>query len=106
MRDKLAAWFQARFRVPTSAVGQFFFFGISEAVCFAVLVANTRAVAQGSYFWTAITDAGFGLQSFIVFKLAVDDKNGRTWAAGLGTTVGGVCGSLVSIFVTKHLYGQ
>lgn len=92
--------------VPQSSVGQFFFFAIAEAVSFFVIVANTRALAQGSYTWTALTDTLFSAQAFVIAKLMIDDKNGRTWAAGLGMTFGGTCGSLLSIFVTKRLYGE
>lgn len=93
-------------KVPKTAAGQFTLFMAVEAVSFFLVVANNRAVAQGNYWWTALTDTLFSLQAFAVFKLAVDDANGRTWAAGLGGTVGGVCGSLLSIWITKHVYGQ
>lgn len=91
--------------VPKSSVGQFLFFAAAEAISFFVIVANTRALAQGSYAWTAVTDTLFSAQSFVLAKLMIDDKNARSWAAGLGMTVGGTCGSLLSIYVTKRLYG-
>ena len=91
--------------VPQSKWGQFLFGFVSEFVSFFVIVANSRAVAQGSYQWTAATDAFFSLQKFAMGKLMIDKKEMRTWATGLGTIMGGTCGSLCSIFVTKHLYG-
>lgn len=93
-------------KVPVTASGQFLFFGVCEFFSFFLVVANNRATAQGNYLWTAITDGLFGLQGFALFKLAVDDANGRTWASGLGSTVGGVLGSLFSIWITKLVYGK
>lgn len=92
--------------VPRNRAGQFFFFGAIEFVSFFLIVANNRAVAQGNYMWTAVTDGLFGLQGFAVFKMAIDDPNARTWASGLGSTVGGTLGSMFSIWLTKRLYGQ
>jgi len=92
-------------RFPQSKVGQFSFMFLTEMVSFFIICANTRAIAQGTYFWTAVTDTLFSAQGFVVGKLMIDDKNARSWASGLGCTLGGTCGSLLSIFVTKHMYG-
>jgi hypothetical protein len=91
--------------IPRSRFGQFLFFAIENFICFFVLVANTRAFTQGSYFWTAITDTMFSLQGALVAKFTIEDKDGRSWAAIAGTTIGGTLGSLTSIWCTKHLYG-
>lgn len=93
--------------VPKTGSGQFLFFAAAEFVSFFIIVANSRSIAQGNYLWTGVTDTFFNLQAFVIMKLAIEDPNGRTWAAGLGATVGGTIGSLVSIWVTKHwLLGQ
>jgi hypothetical protein len=92
-------------KVPQSKVGQFVFAFVVEFISFFIIVANTRALAQGSYLWTGVTDFGFGIQAFAIGKLMIDNKECRTWAFGLGSTAGGTCGSLFSIFITKHLYG-
>jgi hypothetical protein len=76
-----------------------------EFIAYFIVVANTRAFTQGHYLWTAVTDFLFSLQSFVVAKLMVDHKELRTWSSGLGMACGGTCGSLLSIYVTKHLYG-
>ena len=91
---------------PKTRIGQFFFMFITELISFFIICANMRAVAQGSYFWTAVSDTLFSAQAFVIGKLMIDEPNARSWAAGLGCTIGGTCGSLVSIYVTKHLFGS
>lgn len=95
-----------KIRVPDSKVGQFLFFGITQFVAYFIIVANTIAYTHGHYMWTAITDAFYAGQSFIMIRLIAkeDDKKGL-WS-GLGYTVGGTLGSLASMWVTKHVYGQ
>lgn len=94
------------YRTPKTPLGQFLFFGLAEFLSFFIIVMNTRAVAQGSYLWTAITDSVFTLQGFALGKMMMDDANARTWYVGMGVVVGGTSGSLFSIFITKMLYGQ
>jgi len=91
---------------PKSKIGQFGFMFCTELISFFIICSNFRAVAQGSYFWTALTDTLFSAQAFVIGKLMIDEPNARSWSAGLGCTIGGTCGSLLSIFVTKHLYGR
>jgi hypothetical protein len=92
--------------VPKTARGQFLFFFVAELVCFFIIVANMRAVALANYLGAASTDLLFGLQAWGMMKLTVENAEARTFAGGIGTTLGGVCGTLLSIWVTKHLYGQ
>lgn len=92
--------------IPASRAGQFVFFFCETFISYFVIVANTRAFTQGNYLWTAITDSLFTLQGFIVAKLMIDDKDGRTFWCGAGSTLGGTLGSLASIWCTKHLYGS
>ena len=91
--------------LPDNKLKLFALFFVAEALSFFVICANMRAVAQGHYFWTSVTDTLFSAQSFLLAKLMIDNTKARGWAAGLGTTLGGTTGSLLSIFVTKHLYG-
>jgi hypothetical protein len=93
-------------RLPKTKLGMFLLFGIAEFFSFFIIVANTRAIAQGSYLWTAVTDTLFSAQSFLFAKLMIDNKEARSWSAGLGITIGGTCGSLLSIWLTKILYGH
>ncbi len=91
---------------PKTWYGQFLLMFITEFISFFIIVANTRAFTQGNYFWTAATDTLFSAQGFVMFKLMIDQKEARSWWSGAGCTLGGTCGSLFSIWVTKHLYGN
>jgi hypothetical protein len=93
-------------RVPKSAAGQFSFFFIAEMFCFFIIVANMRAVALANYMGAAATDLLFGLQAWSMMKLTVEHEEARTFAGGIGTTLGGVCGTLLSIWATKHVFGR
>lgn len=89
-----------------SPAGQFLFFGATELFSFFVITANFRAIAIGSYSWSAITDFATVLVNFAVGKMMMDDEKNRSWYVGFGFATGGTIGTLLSIFVTKHLYGR
>lgn len=91
-------------KAPSSRLGQFALLFVAEFISFFIIVANTRAFTHDSYFWTAITDTLFSLQSFAMVKLMMDDAKARSWWAGAGATLGGTCGSLLSIYVTRKLH--
>lgn len=78
---------------------------MAELISYFIIVANTRAFTQGLYFWTAITDAFFSAQQFILAKAMIDSKDARSFSSGLGCVLGGTSGSLLAIWVTKTLYG-
>ena len=99
---KRPAWLD----VPKSSAGQFLFFFVSELVCFFVIVANTRAVALANYLGAATTDMAFGIQAWAMLKITVENKDARTFAGGVGSTLGGTVGTLLSIWATKHLFGR
>jgi hypothetical protein len=90
-------------RAPTTKLGQFSLGLVAEFISFFIIVANTRVYTHGNYAWTIITDTLFSMQSFMMAKLMMDDKNGRSWYIGLGYTIGGTLGSCAAIFVTSHL---
>jgi hypothetical protein len=90
-------------KAPTTSIGQFSLMFVAQLVSFFIIVANTRAFTHGSYGWTTVTDTMFSAQAFCLGKLMMEDPNGRTWWSGLGMTIGGTIGSLLAIFVTKHL---
>lgn len=74
---------------------------------YALLVANGRAYVQGSYSWTAVTDALIATMNFIVFRKMVKDSNDDIHGPTLfGYVIGGTCGSLFSIWITKIIYGH
>lgn len=89
---------------PTTRLGQFSLAFAAEMIAFFIIVANTRAYTHGLYLWTALTDMAFSAQSFVVAKYMVDFKECRTFWSGLGFTLGGACGSLLGIWITKALY--
>ena len=93
------------FAVPQTRSGQFLFFFVSEFICFFIIVADTRAIALGSYLGATFTNLAFGMQAWLVQKLVVENKEARSIYAGLGSTIGGTCGTLLSILTTKHIYG-
>lgn len=78
----------------------------TEFLAFFLIVVNTRAYTQGLYLWTFFTDAFFISQSFWVAKWMVEAKEARGLGAYFGFLIGGTCGSLTAIFVTKFLYGR
>jgi hypothetical protein len=90
---------------PRSGPGRFLFFAVLQFIAYFVFVANTRAFTRGLYGWTAATDGWLAMQGFLMPRLIVKDEGGGAWAI-CGTIFGGVCGSLLSIFVTRHLYGN
>lgn len=51
-----------------------------------MLCASTRAMAAGLVGWTAITSFLFSAQSFIVWKIMVDDPKARIWWTGAGSS--------------------
>jgi len=91
-------------KAPSTHLGQFALLFVAEFISFFIVVANTRAFTHDNYLWTAITDTLFSAQKFAVAKLMMSDTKARTWWAGLGATLGGTCGSLLSIYVTKKFY--
>lgn len=92
--------------VPKSRFGQIAFFFGTQFLAYFLFVANTRAFTQASYGWTWVTDTMLAAQAFTVSKLMIDNKEARGWWAGVGYTLGGPMGSLLSILVTKKLYGH
>jgi len=93
-------------RLPRTHAGQFIFYGVAELVSFAIITANFRAIAQGNYLFAGLTDFMNLVQGFAIGKFLMDDAEQRTWYTGLGAAVGGTCGTLLAIWITKHVYGQ
>lgn len=91
-------------RLPNSKAARFALFFGSELVSFFFIASNFRALAQGLYAWTAFTDMFLVFQAAVISKLMIEDERCRGWLAIMGFTLGGACGSVLSIWVTKHLY--
>lgn len=92
-------------RVPDSKAARFALFFGSEMVSFFFIASNFRALSQGLYAWTALTDMFLVFQGMIIGKLMIEDERCRDWLAIIGFTLGGACGSVASIWVTKLVYG-
>jgi hypothetical protein len=93
-------------KVPENPYVRFVFFFASELFSFFFIASNFRALAKGLYFWTAITDMTLVFQGMLITKLMIEDEKSRDWVSIIAFTVGGACGSLLSIWVTKHLFGS
>jgi hypothetical protein len=93
-------------KAPANRLGQFLFFFLVEFISTLIIVANERAFVQGSYGWTAATELLWGAQSFVMWKLMIDDTNGRSWSSGAGMVIGATAGAEISILLTKILYGR
>lgn len=93
-------------RLPNSKLARFGLFFASEAVSFFFIAANFRAVALGLYFWTGITDMLLVFQGMMITRLMFDDERSRDWLSIAAFTLGGACGSVLSIYVTKHLWAS
>lgn len=77
---------------------------LTELISFFILCANTRAEAKGNIFWTAATNMAFDLVNFVIIKWIAEDSKFRTWQAGFSGSLGGALGSVLSIYVTTHLF--
>jgi hypothetical protein len=91
--------------VPESKAGKAAFFFFSQLVSYFLLAANFRAIAKGYYLYTASTDLLIAFQGIVVTKLMIEDKRSRDWVVVGAYTLGGAFGSLLSIWLTKKLYG-
>ena len=92
-------------KLPNSALGRFALFFASEMVSFFFIASNFRALSQGLYIWTGLTDMFLVFQGMLITKLMIEDERTRDWLAIAAFTLGGATGSLISIWATKHLYG-
>ncbi|MDF2435405.1 MAG: hypothetical protein JWP44_5036 [Mucilaginibacter sp.] len=94
-------------KLPTSNTGRFFFYFSMQFILYGLAVANGRAYVQASYLWTAITDILMATQSFFILRRVAKDSDDDLHGPSLiGYITGGVCGSMVAIYVTKIIYGQ
>ena len=92
--------------MPSTPLGQFVYGFCDQFLYFFIVCANFRAVAIGLKCATAGTDVLITAQAFISKKFAIDKEEARTWWIGLGETVGGGLGSILSIVITKKIFGR
>jgi hypothetical protein len=89
---------------PKTTLGICVVLFLTELISFFILCANTRAEAAGNYTWTALTNLVFDVVNFAIFKWMAEDAKSRTWSAGFSGSLGGMLGSMFSIYVTAHLF--
>lgn len=92
-------------KLPNNKWARFGIFFANQMLSFFVVTANFRALAIGLYAWTAITDTWIVFQNMIMAKLFIEDEKARDKWSIAGATIGGACGSVLSIWVTKHVFG-
>lgn len=83
---------------------QFLLFFGTQALAYFLIVANTRAFTHDNYLATLVTDGLICAESFIMGKLMIESAKSRSAAAGAGMILGGMAGSVLSIWVTKRWY--
>ncbi len=94
------------FKVPAHPAGKFLFFFSTQFVMYGLLVANGRAYNQARYLATAVSDGLIAFQSFTIAKIIAKDDNAEGLWVRSGYVLGGVAGSLFSIWLTKKLFGH
>lgn len=83
----------------------FAFWFAAEFVLYALIVANGRAFNQALYGATVASDMMISAFNFWFAVKFIEGKDNRTWPALTGCVLGGGMGSVVSIYITKVLYG-
>src|SRR5271170_5552174 len=93
-------------KVPESTVGRCLFCFCSELLSFFIIATNFRALAKGFIVWTVLTDGLIVLQSTVVSKIFIENEKARDGLSMLSFTAGGMCGSALSIILTKYIWGS
>lgn len=84
-------------------VREFTLFFSVQFLLYAAVCWNWRAVANARYIEIALSDAVFATLTFSMLKKIGEATT--AWAR-IGYVVGGILGSLTSVWVTKRLWGQ
>lgn len=93
-------------KVPESTLGRCAFCFCSELLSFFIIATNFRALAKGYIVWTVVTDGLIVLQNAIISKIFIENEKTRQGLAMLSFTAGGMCGSALSILLTKYIWGS
>ena len=101
--DQFRRWTDRR-AAPEGSLKTFaYFFGV-QFLNYAVLCWNIRAVAQAWYLSLFFTDILLAWIGFHMIGQVAEARKSRTAMAGY--VLGGACGSLVSVWITRRLFGQ
>lgn len=96
----------ARIKPPQNRVGLFVFCFMSELISFFIVATNFRALAKGFIVWTVVTDGLIVLQNTIIGKIFIEHEKMRDGVSTLAFTMGGMCGSALSIWLTRYIWGS
>jgi hypothetical protein len=96
----------AKIKPPQNHVGLFAFCFASELISFFIVATNFRALAKGFIAWTVITDGLIVLQNTIIGKIFIEHEKMRDGVSTLAFTMGGMCGSALSIVLTRYIWGS
>jgi hypothetical protein len=86
-----------------AAAKQFVAFFLIQALSYGVVCWNFRAVAQARYGSIGVSDMLCAAISWTLIKRIGEAKS--HWAQA-GFILGGACGSLLSVWITKRVFGQ
>jgi hypothetical protein len=76
----------------------------AQMLSFAVISINYRAIAQGSYLWSVLTDLVVAsLSYFVVRRIAKSKDSICQWA---GFALGSAVGTVIGIWLSKIILGQ
>jgi hypothetical protein len=106
---KIPAWLDnqiAKIKPPQNRVGLFAFCFASEMISFFIVATNFRALAKGFIGTTVVTDGLIVLQNTIIGKIFIEHEKMRDGVSTLAFTMGGMCGSALSIVLTKYVWGS
>lgn len=81
---------------------EFLKFFFLQFLVYGVFCWNSRAIATGRLGHLFVSDLIYAFMAFTLVKMIVE---ARTWQAKLGYTLGGAFGSVLSVWVTKQLWG-
>lgn len=84
-------------------IREFGFFYFAQALSYAVITWNYRATAQARYAHMFISDMGCAFLGFVLIRKVAEAKSK---AAMAGYVLGGACGSLLSAWLSKIVFGQ
>lgn len=80
-------------------MSEFLSFAFLQFISYFILVGNIRAVAKLHYGFAALTEvAHLGMLWFILKRIVESDS----WFAFAGYVVGGTCGTLLSMYLTRR----
>ena len=72
---------------------------VVQWAAYLVLTVNFRAIAGGHYAYAGATAM---LAAFLAYTIVRRVTRDETWATALGMMVGGACGDISGIWLTRH----